>query len=69
MNVPCMRENIESVRTSQEWYRGCGNAPECAGVPRGRECAGKWKVLENHKARDFRGQRDTGCIISSPLKY
>ena len=49
-NVPCVRESIESVRTSRKWYGGCGNAPECAGVPQDRECGGKWKALESSKS-------------------
>ena len=57
----------KSVRTLWEWYGGCGNVPECAGVPQGQECAGKWKALENHKIQDFRGQQDTGCITASRL--
>ena len=64
-NVPCVQESIESVQESREWYGGCGNAPECAGVPQGRECTGKWKALENHKIQDFRGQQDTGRISVS----
>ena len=43
--------------------------PECAEVPQGWECAGKWKVLEMSKIQDFRGQQATGCIIISVLHF
>ena len=61
-NVPCVRESMAGVRTLQEWYGRCRNAPECAGVLQDRECGGKWKALEMSKIRDFRGQWDTGRI-------
>ena len=53
---------MAGVRTLQEWYGRCRNAPECAGVLQDRECGGKWKALEMSKIWDFRGQWDTGRI-------
>ena len=61
-NVLCMQESIKCVWTLQEWYGGCGNVPECAGVPQGQECTGKWRALEMSKIQDFRDQQDTGHI-------
>ena len=31
-HVLCMQESMASVQTLQEWYKKCGNVPECARV-------------------------------------